>query len=364
MKSKYTVFFLAASLVLLSCSKNEIDPIVPDMGPEIEFNNITTKAVESIEDIKEFEVSLAVTKDIVNPEYVLSLENEKVYRPTDGGKNVWTYDNTRYWMDGMYYYFVASYSYDIDSATKENIGAFQIVKPESGPLNYIGYSIDVNTDTEIPGENSRIDILTASDYVYTNDEWTTSNVALSFSHLLTKINFRISQDLTRDDINEYYITKVSLEGVKNNGTYILVPENGGFIGGWRFDEQASVSSYVNALETGYKLSATNPNTSKVESTPLLVWGEDGLLLIPQDIENGKVKIKVEYTHKYVDDDTTTEDVVVKRSIEAYVPKTDLWKSNNHITYNISIANPNKIIFGNPTVEQWGKPQTGGMIIIK
>ena len=329
--------------------------MIPNEGDEIEFSKISTKAVTNITHIEGFEVSLSVTSKSSGSNYVSWLENECVY-PTNDEHTSWGYNNTRYWMNGLYYYFVASYAYDLDDSYRTNIGSFQEITDNTGGYNQIGYSYEVNTDGEESGQNARIDIMTASDYVYTGEDWTARNVSLTFSHLLTKVNFRISQDLDRDNINNYYITKVTLSGVKNTGTYLVVPENGSFITAWAFNDEDSISSYSKSFDN-YKLGG--------KDNPLLVWGEDGLLLIPQEIyDQSKVKIRVDYRHQYINSDDNTEDIIVERYIEEDIPATDLWKSNNVITYDISIANPNQIIFNNPSVESWGSPQTGGMIIIK
>ena len=359
MRRRHNIFFLVILLTLLSCSKNEDTPIIPDKGSEIEFGNIATKAVKDATDITGFEVSIAATNAITGADYVSLLENEPV-TPNDDHSE-WNYEHTRYWMDGIHYYFVASYSYSLDDPDMQNIGAFEELEDVQQGYRQLGYVLDVNTDGTEAGQNARVDILTATDYVHTDDSWTTSNVGLTFSHLLTKVNFRISQDLNRDDINKYFITKVTLSGVTNEGRYIVAPENGTFARGWTLG--ASESSYQKSFD-GVSLSKLNESTSKVESTPLLVWGDDGLLLIPQVVGGGDMTIRIDYKHQYVDNDEQTEDIIAERFIEADIPATDLWKSNNVITYNISIANPNKIIFSNPTVQSWGNPQTGGMIIIK
>lgn len=362
MNKKLNIIFLLTLFVSLSCNKSETTPTLPEEGAEIKFENIATKAVSDIIDIEDFEVSIAMTSSLSGADYITLLENERVYR--DDTRTGWKYDHTRYWMDGLYYYFVASYSYDMTSSERKNIGAFQKMEADYG-YRQVGYAYEVNTDSETDGQNATIDILTAYDYVHTYDDWTVRNVNLIFRHILTKVNFKISQDLNRDGINNYYIKRVKLSGVKNEGTYVITPENGNYIKGWNLNNESQ--SYYEKSFDNFKLTKQEVKDGEtvISSNPLLVWGEDGLLLIPQKISTeGQMQISVDYLHEYVDEDTESDAVTVERNITANIPTSDLWESNKSITYTISIANPNQIIFNDPVVQSWGNAQTGGMIIIK
>ena len=366
MRRRHNIFFLVIFLTLLSCSKHEETSIIPDKGAEIEFGKIATKAVKDATDITGFEVSIAATNATTGADYVSLLTNEPVTPNSDHTE--WNYPHTQYWMDGIHYYFVASYSYDLDDESRTNIGKF--TKEDIGEgVDYtvFKYSLDVDTtvkdsDGNDSNENSRVDIMTAFDYVYTNDEWTMQNVGLTFSHLLTKVNFRISQDINKDQVNNYYITKISLSNVRSHGIYSVIPVEGTFYPSWEMTE--SKSKYEKTFDN-YKLTEqkTIDGETITTSTPLLAWGDDGLLLIPQDIRNGEVTIAIDYIHEYVDQSGEMEDYEVERHVEATIPAAE-WESNKSITYVISIANPNQIIFERPKVEKWASAQSGSTIIIK
>jgi hypothetical protein len=97
-----------------------------------------------------------------------------------------------------------------------------------------------------------------------------------------------------------------------------------------------------------------------QSKPLKVWGEDGVMLMPHDIADNGVKIRVDYLY---DVNPNDNDLGQEKFIEGYIPKIS-WQSNTAINYNISIANSSFLKFDQPTIEPWGSPQTGGTIIIK
>lgn len=346
-----SLLLIASIFAAFSCSKNEDVPVLPEGGEEIKFSNVATKAVNGIEDIEQIGVWAAMTKDGETSDYISILDNERVYH-TDEAHTNWVYDNTRYWFENYHFYFIASYPYNQDG---NGIGSFQKLEAVLDQTKITYYSLDVDTYDENTFNHTGVDMLTASAYVNTSSDWSRT-VTLNMHHLLTKVNFKISQDMREgvgDPNNDYYITKVALSGITTNGEYIVLPNGDHISQNWNL-ENANNYSY----EKAYDGSQTLRSLGEVS-----VWGdngEGGLLLIPQTIPNDKVKIRVEYLYKLQDSEEQKPGFV-----EAYLPASDdLWQSGKRITYRLAIAKPTNIRFLTPTVESWGTPQTGGTIIIK
>ena len=339
-----SLLLIASIFAAFSCSKNEDVPVLPEGGEEITFSNVATKAVNGIEDIEQIGVWAAMTKDGETSDYISILDNERVY-PNDEAHTNWVYDNTRYWFENYHFYFIASYPYNQGGS---GIGSFQKLEEVYDQTKITYYSLDVDTYDESTFNHTGVDMLTASAYVNTSSEWSRT-VTLNMHHLLTKVNFKISQDMREgvgDPNNDYYITKVALSGITTNGEYIILPNDAQIIQNWNY-EDANNYSYERAYDGSKKLRLLGE---------ISVWsdnGEGGLLLIPQKIPNDKVKIRVEYLYQLAE---STEQK--PGYVEAYLP------SGKRITYRLAIAKPTNIRFLTPTVESWGAPQTGGTIIIK
>ena len=343
-------------LFICSCNKKEFNPIVPEQATVIEFGKVATKAVDNIDDISKFGVSIAMSNTISGTDYVSLLNDETVTKVVpESGPVQWNYDKTRYWLENSHYYFVAS-------ASDQEIQGFQEVSATVDGIKYIGYALEVETPS-----NADLDILTATRYVNTpSDLNTTENgwsktVSLNFSHLLTKVNFKIKQDFTSDPDNDYYIRKVTVSNIQNKGIYELTPNNGEFAPRMYISDDSSLDAYVKEFNSPIVLrGATNDDQNNKDA--LKVW-ENGLLLIPQDVRENTIRVRIDYDYLRKGSETFKP-----LFIEVYIPtpKNDgeKWGSGKQLTYILKIANPTEIKFDAPVIEPWGSPQTGGTVIIK
>lgn len=98
-------FMLAGPYLLTACSKSEI--LEQETQRTIRFTEVSTRAaISTADEMKEFRVWGLFSKDN-NTHPVFESEDgtgERVYKK-DGG--TWTYDNTRYWLEGFTYRFHA-----------------------------------------------------------------------------------------------------------------------------------------------------------------------------------------------------------------------------------------------------------------
>lgn len=277
--------------------------------------------------------------------YVAELPEDMIMPPVD-----WKYEDTRYWINGIYH-FAAVYPSTLTGVV------YQAVPPESAPILTIpAFNVENNDDLLVAfntGENGKgINGLTPPDYV-----------GLSFSHKLTKVNFKIKQDELNDPNNNYYITRVVLSGVKNKMTYTATPiaDTDGNIS---LTETWTPSGNTEALETISieKSFESVPLKDELgQYVQLSVWEDDPLLLIPQEVDGETMKITVYYTYDMdgpIDGNGTAD-----MSSEAVIPAIQ-WQSGMRITYIVPVDEDFDISIGAPTIEPWTYPQPGGTVIIK
>lgn len=334
-----------AALALVGCNREGF-PTSPQEQNTISFGTVDTRA--GLSDLKTDGFGVWATVSSIGStdvSYQPLFENEEHVTHVSG--NEWTYVNEQKWISNSIFHFFAAYPYEIGfeqhTATQDNV-------------NYTAYTLDVTAD----GSADTEDILVASNVVNTADQSfdPDNTVDLLFSHLLTKFNLTISQNTNIDSEFEYYVTKVTIEGLMGQCTYLVMPLNKSFMTAWDIENATSLTlgqDYDSA-----PVCLREPDGNGRKSRPLKVWGSDGIMLIPHDIAENGVKIRVDYLYDVNPKDT---DLGEEKFIEGYIPKTT-WQSSTSINYNISIANTSFLTFDKPTIEPWGSPQTGGTIIIK
>ena len=340
---------------LASCTTTEIINGGSSNDNAIKFGRVSTR-VDSASEIEEFSVWATVSSiGSTEVSYLPILENERVYRDPVGSEN-WTYDNTQRWLSNSIFYFFAVYPRDIE---------VEQLRIDSGSSMMTGYLFGVTAD----GSASTKDILVATNVTNTNVENYATTVPLTFIHLLSKINLTVSQNTDIDSEFEYYVTKVTITGLVGNDNYMAAPFNGSIRPTWLGDFEMPDGSIEITPPTPITLTADFSDEpvclrkgqgASREANPLKVWGEDGVMLVPQNIAANGVKIRVDYLYDTNPNDT---DLGQPKFVEGYIPAIT-WQSNTAINYNIAIANTSNIVFNQPSIVLWGSPNTGGTVIIK
>lgn len=332
---------------LASCTTTEIIDGGSSNDNAIAFGRVETRAVNSAADIDEFSVWATVSSiGSTDVSYQPLLTNERVYRTPAGSEDPWTYDHTQNWISNSIFHFFAAYPY--------NVGFEQLRQEGYDGVMHTGYWLEVTAD----GSADTEDILVATNVTNTNVENYATTVPLTFSHLLTKINLTVSQNTDIDSEFEYYVTKITITGLNSNAVYNVLPINETFYSGWDMENSTPMTLTKNYESAPVCL--REPDGDGRKSKPLKVWGEDSIMLIPHEIAQNGVMIRVDYLYDVNPDDT---DLGQAKFVEGYIPAIT-WQSNTAINYNIAIANSSFISFEQPTIEPWGAPQTGGTIIIK
>lgn len=169
-------------------------------------------------------------------------------------------------------------------------------------------------------------------------------VQLSFSHLLSKINIKVSQDVTADPRSEYFVTGVTLNGVQKAGSYT---------GAWDFSDN-KVTLVQTFKEPVLLKNALSGHTGQPE---LKIWGEAGILLMQQDFNIDAIEILLEFNHKL-----PGQSRLVPGSVKGYIPATPVWESGKSYTYSVSISRSADIKFSVPTIEPWANVTSSTIIV--
>ncbi len=330
-----------AAVALVGCNREGF-PTSPHGQNTIGFGTVETRAGLSDLQTNGFGVWACVSSkdDAQSVQYEPLLENERVYLKN----GEWTYDDTKYWIPNSMFYFFAAYPRGVFEQHQ--------IENESG-YNYTLYTSEITAD----GSADTQDILVATHVTDTTAETFDPDevVPLTFNHLLSKVNVKISQNFDIDPDFNYYVTKVTITGVIGSATYGFLPISDSFMQALD-DENATTVTLEKEYDTPVILrNVGNPNP-KVE---LSVWG-DGLMLLPQTVAANGVVIRVDYLYDVNLDD---EELGTPKFVEGFIPATT-WESGKSICYSLAISSQSNIVFSQPTIEPWGAPQTGGTIIIK
>lgn len=342
---KKLIFATLAVIMLYGC-KESYEPIQHIELGKISFGDVDTR-VDSASEIDEFSVWASVSSiGSSDVSYEPILTNERVYRnPLD--TNNWKYDNEQLWISNSMFYFLAFYPYN---------EGFEEVRIEEDGYGYTYYILDLSSD----GAAYIDDMLVATKVVNTNDSSFNHNnpVELTFEHLLTKVNLKIRQDYKSDPDFDYYVSKITITGVRSGGMCYLLP-GVDIIESYWDTTNANFITIEKEFDTPFKLI---DRTATEKILTLDVWGEEGgLMLMPQTIASRAVKVRIDF---YYDVNPDDESIGELNNIEGFIPATDLWQSSKVINYTLDIARQNEITFSQPTIDPWGAPQTGGTIIIK
>ena len=222
----------------------------------------------------------------------------------------------------------------------------------------MAYKYDTIDNVVTSDQENVTDILVATNYTDTSSgSFNGSNpVSFTFGHIFTKVSFKIKQNFDKDDANDYFVKSITIEGIKDNATFGVQPYNGTVYSGWSFTG-ASTTSFSKTYGTPQKLRGEGAN--KV----VILEALSDLLLIPQEIAAGGVKVTIEYNYRlYGAPEDGSQDE--EKSIEITLPATNLWQPGRALSYTIALASQSDITLYAPTIEPWGTPQTGGTIIIK
>lgn len=332
-----------AAVALVGCNR-ESAPVSPQEQYAISFGSVDTRA--GLTDLKNdgFGVWATVSSigsTDVSYQPILTEEHVTYVSESEG----WTYKNEQMWIPNSIFHFFAAYPY--------NIGFEQLTATQNG-VNYTAYTLDVTAD----GSANTEDILVATHTTDTSaaDFDPDKVVNLSFGHLLSKVNVKLRQNFDIDPDFNYYVTKITISGIKGNGTYTVMPYNDSWFTYWNFENATNI-----VLEKDF---SDNPvllrNEGAADPVVILQVWDESLMLVPQEFVGGNILVRVDYFYDVNLDD---DDMGQAKFVEGFVPAGKL-ESGKSVNYTLAIANSSFITFEQPTIDPWGAPQTGGTIIIQ
>ncbi len=253
--------------------------------------------------------------------------------PIAYGNGTWSYSPLRYWYPGCTYRFravwpknaVTSFSDDLENTL--TLTGFTVSSVQANQVDLLlSNRVERTTPATIPDNYSA--------------------VALTFEHLLCCVNVKIAKHDDADDDDVITVTSVSLSGMKNGGIYTLASGDA-TAGSW------NVSGGGNMICTR-NLSPALTLQKTAWSNIDMIWPNEGLLLIPQNLNNVKLLVDYSVTH----DGNTTQ-----KSVSIDLP-TGSWPVGSKVLYQLSINEKYQIVMGTPTVESWGISPSTGSILIK
>lgn len=315
------ILTLFAAVALVGCH-NEPTPVAPDTPRAIAFDNVTTRAGLSDLQTDGFGV-WAVFANEAQPTGYWLLDNERVY--LDNGN--WTYDNPQLWVDNSVFCFFACYPQNAGFAKDEE-------------------NFSVTMTYETPNAANE-DILVATTYVDTSSAGYNETVPLTFKHLFSKVNIRVKQNKGTNERDNFIIDKITLRNVKTKGTCMAFQDEDVI-----WENQVSTKNFAKDIE--------GDNIIDFETGIML--SDDGLLLLPQTIENNSIELEVAFRVGL--EGNTDISTFESKTYKAYLPNTVNWEAGKSYTYTAQVSTYNPIVFLAPMVESWGGSQSGGTIIIK
>ena len=328
----YIVWVFMLALGVQSCNNDPMPDAPKGKYPILFRCSDETRAVATVESMKADTDGFNVYAYFeTNTNEKVSFEKNVWWNESEG---MWLYDDIEYWIPGATYWFKAVYPFD---------APYSIIKDISG--NPTGISCTFTTP-----EKADQDIV-AANATYTTAETTPESVVMDFKHILARVYFKIDYDTTNNKDDEFTIKEFSISNIKKEGT---------LQSSFNIDNPHSWS--VNPLQN-----MTFKWIGEEEVPVLSLWGEEGLMLIPQTIAPGVVNINVKYTYRdhYVVEGKDGEQIAdpVDKEVDTYLPAIT-WQPGQQYTYTMTLHEDDLITFRQIEVATWGSPQQGGAIIIK
>ena len=341
--NKISAMLIAALAVasLLSCNKEDV--AAPSDKTAIGFHSkdVWTKAlVSGVDDLKNDEKGFVVyakgTFDGTGESYSF---NRNV--TWNKGTEEWNYENLEYWLPTCSYDFHAYY-------------------PAEFPATIAETGLSFTSFTIAPQYGNQKDILMASAQRATADIAAEgSTVPLSFSHLLSNLNVTLMvAPVEREKVDEEGNPVLGADGKPE---IEIIDALDADLTAVAFNGVAQTADY-NGTWTGHGSStAVGGNMSPAVPVTIggvSVFGEDGLLAIPEGFETGKVKL-------YISANITMPDGAQMSKVwNLDVPGTT-WLPNTKYRYTATLTADFNIEFDEPQVESWGEEQmNSGTVIIR
>lgn len=240
----------------------------------------------------------------------------------------WGYENTEYWTYNTYD-FHGVYPTPVANSTDKNYTVTW--NNTTKELKIENFNASNNIDLlHAPVDNQNGQLATV----------TSQPVTMEFNHILTNVNVEL---IKKQEAQVIEIVKAA----------ILLPTEGDY----SWSETNGKKWIVNEFSTKTLTFDYSENKvlSNAQYTPII----ENLLCIPQEITANAITLRVDYSFKPESSAETTEN----REYYVTLPA-GTWNPGDKVVYRGIIDAHMNIVFGAPTVEEWGEDMAGGTIIIK
>ncbi len=240
----------------------------------------------------------------------------------------WGYENTEYWTYNTYD-FHGVYPTPVANSTDKNYTVTW--NNTTKELKIENFNASNNIDLlHAPVDNQNGQLATV----------TSQPVTMNFNHILTNVNVEL---IKKQEAQVIEIVKAA----------ILLPTVGDYSWPGTNSIKWSVDEFsTKTLTFDY---SENKVLSNAQYTPII----ENLLCIPQEITANAITLRVDYSFKPESSAETTEN----REYYVTLPA-GTWNPGDKVVYRGIIDAHMNIVFGAPTVEEWGEDMAGGTIIIK
>ena len=240
----------------------------------------------------------------------------------------WGYENTEYWTYNTYD-FHGVYPTPVANSTDKNYTVTW--NNTTKELKIENFNASNNIDLlHAPVDNQNGQLATV----------TSQPVTMNFNHILTNVNVEL---IKKQEAQVIEIVKAA----------ILLPTVGDYSWPGTNSIKWSVDEFsTKTLTFDY---SENKVLSNAQYTPII----ENLLCIPQEIKANAITLRVDYSFKPESNAEITEN----REYYVTLPA-GTWNPGDKVVYRGIIDAHMNIVFGAPTVEEWGEDMAGGTIIIK
>ena len=241
--------------------------------------------------------------------------------------NRWTYGETQYWFPQHVYSFVAMHPVDpagiSDTEYSDNRLSFTYTVPDDYKS---ANDLMVATHRRLYEENSSSP---------------TTPVKLMFWHIMSRINFQVSNAGAADNLR---VTKIELERVNRTGTFAITPAVLSADSRQTDDYDFSWTGISNNGTLTADIRVDIPETEDRSLFP----DDNALFMIPQP-DNKDVRVKITYT--LIDAGANDEELTL--TAESPIGG---WESGKVYTYTTAISEITKEIYLTVSVKDWQAPK--------
>ena len=245
--------------------------------------------------------------------------------------NSWNYGATQYWFPQHEHSFIAIHPSDVDGMTDSEYSDSRLSFTYTLPDNFAAAN----------------DLMVATHRRLYNDISSPATpVTLKFSHIMSRIDFVLKNDMAADFVR---VKEIKLEGINSKGSFTILPAP--IISGAQTDDYSSSWTDIsNKVNLNAKILVDIPENK----TGSLFPDNNALFMIPQP-DNKDVMMEISY--ELWDDGEKFEE----HTLTATTPIGG-WESGKVYTYSITISEITKEIYLTVSVKPWHPEKNAGIVV--